>query len=310
MIDEVSGDLLQWLRGFYYVAMEGNIRLAALAMGREKPTISRQIKRLEQELGVILFDRSSGKMTITTDGEKLLEEARILFECVKFIKGSFAKGESQFKGKIAMAVSPAIVGNILPEYIDDFLKRFPETKFHITGGTRERILEEVDSSKVDFGICLSTGYEKSFQCYDFFESGSILIAPKNNSFFAKNKIPSLEEISKSPLIFLSHQGLSSAIEDCFVERDLDLNIVVTHNNHDHVKKFVRYGMGSSILASHCVSSDEKEFFDTYNLDEYFPRRKYSIVLKKKKYASPLIREFIKYLNPDIDLPSPMDIYTE
>ena len=310
MIDEISGDLLQWLRGFYYVAEKGNIRLAAEAMGREKPTISRQIKRLEQELGVILFDRSSGKMTITADGEKLMEEARVLFECVKFIKDSFETDISKIKGKISIATHPAVVGNVLPKYIEAFMNRFPGTTFHISGTTRERVCEDVESSKADFGICLRKDDEKSFVCHDLFESGTVLIAAKGNHYFSEKNHPTLEDIAKVPLIFLSHQGLASAmLEPVFDRSGLDLNIVMTHNNYEHVKKYVAKGMGASILASHCISPEEEEIFDVYNLDEYFPPRKYAILLKKKKYISPLVREFIKSLNNDIHVPSLMDIYT-
>jgi DNA-binding transcriptional LysR family regulator len=83
MINEIPGDLVQWLRGFYFVAERGGVRLAAAAMGREQPTITRQIKCLERELGVTLFDRSSGKMKITPEGKILLEKAVSLFEDVK-----------------------------------------------------------------------------------------------------------------------------------------------------------------------------------------------------------------------------------
>jgi DNA-binding transcriptional LysR family regulator len=60
MIEEFSGNFLHWLRGFGFVVEIGNVRKAAIAMGRRQSTISRQIQCLETELGVTLFDRSSG----------------------------------------------------------------------------------------------------------------------------------------------------------------------------------------------------------------------------------------------------------
>ena len=64
MIEEIPGDLLQWLKGFYYVAEKGSVTQATIVMGREQPSITRQIKCLGKELGVTLFDRSSGKMKL------------------------------------------------------------------------------------------------------------------------------------------------------------------------------------------------------------------------------------------------------
>jgi DNA-binding transcriptional LysR family regulator len=83
MIEQIGGDFLQWLRGFYYVAKRGSVTQAALEMGRNQPTISHQIKCLENEFGVSLFERSSGRMELTPEGDALLEKAISLFESVK-----------------------------------------------------------------------------------------------------------------------------------------------------------------------------------------------------------------------------------
>ena len=88
MIEEIPGDLLQWLRGFYFVAERGGVTQATLVMGREQPTITRQIKCLEKELGVTLFDRSSGKMKLTPEGRNVLEHVITLFEDVKEIRNT------------------------------------------------------------------------------------------------------------------------------------------------------------------------------------------------------------------------------
>jgi LysR family cyn operon transcriptional activator len=102
MINEISGDFLQWLRGFYFVAKAGSIQQAVTAMGRASSTISRQIHCLEKELGVTLFDRSSGKMMITPEGNKLLEEAVMLFENMKQIKGEFNDVGIEYEGNISI----------------------------------------------------------------------------------------------------------------------------------------------------------------------------------------------------------------
>ena len=65
MIEEVGGDYLQWLRGFYYVAKTGSFSLAGLEMGRHQTTITHQVKCLESMYGVTLIDRSKGKCEYT-----------------------------------------------------------------------------------------------------------------------------------------------------------------------------------------------------------------------------------------------------
>jgi DNA-binding transcriptional LysR family regulator len=129
--------LVQWLRGFYFVAEKGGVRQAAVAMGREQPTITRQIKCLEKELGVTLFDRSSGKMRITPEGKILLEKAVSLFEDVKGIRNEFRKQELEYEGKIVIASTHAIIDSFLPRYVANFRKIHPRVNFHLEGGIRE-----------------------------------------------------------------------------------------------------------------------------------------------------------------------------
>ena len=72
MIEELNGDFLQWLRGFYYVSQTGSIRRAAQMMNRNPSTISYQIRSLEEELNTVLFDRYKKSLRITPEGKNFL----------------------------------------------------------------------------------------------------------------------------------------------------------------------------------------------------------------------------------------------
>lgn len=293
---------MQWLRGFYFVAREGSVRQAAIVMGREKPTISRQIRCLEKELGVILFDRSSGKMMITPEGRKLQKQAFELFEFVKRIKGEFRNEGIDYRGKIHIALPHAIIYTILPPYIKDFRRQHPGVTFQFEGAIRGMIYQKVENAEVDFGIALYEKGHKTLACYDWYESGLVMIAPKNNPYFPGKVFPTLKQIAEVPLILFAHLGLHEPlVEGEFANDWLKPNVVMIHNNFVSVKKYVAQGMGASILSEHAVSQEDGQIFDIYNLDRYFPKRKYVILLKKKKYHSAMVKAFIRTLKPDIDL---------
>jgi DNA-binding transcriptional LysR family regulator len=303
VIEEISGDFLQWLRGFYFVAEKGSVRQAAIAMGREQPTISRQIQCLEKELGVTLFDRSSGKMRITPEGKILQVEAVSLFEDVKRIKGEFKNEEINYRGKISIATTHVIIDSILPPYIEDFRRLHPEVIFHFEGGIREMVYEKVESGEVDFGIGVFDMGFKTLVCHDLYETALTLIAPKNNPFFPEGS-PTLKQIADAPLIMFTHRGsLEPLIEGRFAKERLKLNVIMTHNNFVSMKKYVAAGMGVAILAGHAVSPEDEQNFDVYNLDRYFPKRKYGILLKKKKYLSAMVKAFLRSIKADIDFSS-------
>ena len=181
MIEEIPGDLLQWLRGFYCVADRGSVTQATIAMGREQPTITRQIKCLEKELGVTLFDRSSGKMKLTAEGRILLDKAISLFEDVREIRSEFKKELLEYQGKIFVAASHAIIDTFLPPYIAKFRSSHPRVSFHML---REAFFRRsMKRSNPERRISASpyrNPLPGTMVCHDLFETGQKLIAPKGH----------------------------------------------------------------------------------------------------------------------------------
>ncbi len=289
------------MRGFYCVAETGSVRRAAIAMGQGQPTISRQIKLLEKELGVTLFDRSSGNMLITPEGKKLQEDAVTLFEYVKHIKGEFKNEQINYGGKISIAATTGVTYSILPPYIDQFRRLHPDVTFQFEGITRETVYEKVESAEADFGIAVFDKSHSTLVCHDLFEAGLIMIAPKNNPYFSGKALPTLQQIAKVPLIRLAHHGVfAPLIEERFAKDGLKPNVVMTHNNYFNIKQYVALGMGVAIIGEHAVSQEDEQSFDIYNMEPYFPKLKYVIILKKKKYLAPMVKEFIRTIKPDIE----------
>jgi DNA-binding transcriptional LysR family regulator len=302
MIEEIPGDLLQWLRGFYFVAERGGVTQAAVAMGREQPTVTRQIQCLERELGVALFDRSSGKMKLTPEGKKLLEEAISLFEDVKEIRNKFRKEELLSHGEIFIATSHAIIDSFLPRYILQFKSSYPHVKFHLTGGIFEDALEKVQAGEADFGIAFLDPTPKGILSYELFETGQKLITPKNHAFFP-GRSPTLKQIAQTPLIVFSRTGsVEPFIERTFSENQLKPNVIMTHNNFVSVKRYVALGLGAALLSGYAISQEDRETFGIFSLDRFFPKRKIGLLIKKRKYFSPAARAFIRTIKPEIQFP--------
>jgi DNA-binding transcriptional LysR family regulator len=299
MIEEIPGDLLQWLRGFYFVAERGSVTQATLVMGREQPTITRQIKCLEKELGVTLFDRSSGKMKLTPEGRVLFEKAISLFEDVREIRSEFRKEQLEYQGKIVIATSHAIIDSFLPRYISKFRTTHPRVSFHMEGGVFETALEKVDSGEADFGIAFADSVPATMVCYDLFETGQKLIAPKNNTFFPGTS-PTLRQIAQAPLILFSRTGsIEPFIERRFAKERLKPNVVMIHNNFVSVKKYVALGLGIALLSGYAVSEEDEKTIDIFSLDRYFPRRRMGLLLRIRKYLSPAVKAFIRTVKPSI-----------
>jgi DNA-binding transcriptional LysR family regulator len=299
MIDEIPGDLIQWLRGFYFVAEKGSVSQAAIAMKRGQPTISYQIKCLEAELGITLFDRSSGKMKLTPEGGDVLQNVISLFEAVKEIRSNPRNDRQQYQGKIVIAASHAVVDSFLPPYIVKFANHYPLVAFHVVSGVIETVFEKVESSEADLGIASIDSVPGTMVCHDLFETGLMLIACKNNRFF-RRKAPTLREIAQCPLILFSRTGsIEPFIASKFAAERLQPRVVMTLNNFASVKQYVSQGLGVGILSEFAVSEEDKMRFDIFPLSQYFPKRKYGLLIKKKKYFSPAVKAFIRTIKPGI-----------
>lgn len=298
MIEQIGGDFFQWLRGFYYVAKRGSVTQAALEMGRNQPTVSHQIKCLETEFGVTLFDRSSGRMELTPEGKVLLDKVVSLFEVVMEMKGEIGERRLEQKGKVMIATTHAVIHFFLPPFVADFRKTHPEVDLEIEGGGLEMILAKVESAEVDFGIAQMFSVPAGFQYHDIFQTSLVLIAPRKNPFGLK-RASSLQEISRAPFVFYPRSStLVPYVENRFLEAGLSLKVKLVLNNYDSVKKYVAMGLGVSILDDYALTENDRQRLDIFPLDRYFKARWYGLILRKRKYLSPAAKAFLRTIRPE------------
>ena len=300
MVEQFSGAFLQCLRAFYYVAARGGVTQAARAVGQAQPTITLQIQRLERELGVTLFDRSSRQMQLTPEGRVLFERAISLFESLKEIKAESRPAE--FQGRIIIASTHGISTTFLPEYIAKFRSTHPLVAFDTLGEGYDAVVERVKSAVVDFGISYyDSAIPDSVSCYKLFERGTVLVTTKDSKLF-NGKSPTLKEVARTPLVLLSRAG-SMEIEPLVVKRfeqaNLQPHVVLTNNNPVTVKQYVSFGIGAALVNELSITKEDHQIFNIYSMDRYFPKRKYGLLLRKGKYLAPHVKAFICSIKPDI-----------
>jgi len=299
MINEFSGDFLQWLRGFYYVAKTGSVSLAALEMGRNQPAISHQIKCIENAFGATLFDRSRGRMVLTPEGIKLFEKTISLFELVKEMEAEVDADRLEQEGKIQIASTHAVIQYSLSRRIVDYKRKHPSVNFEIIGGGVNVILDKVETSEADFGIASFNKIPDGLVFHELFETVPKIIAPKNNPFF-KSKRPTMKQISQVPFIlFPNSSSLTTTIRARFAEKKLEPRVVLVLNNFEIVKRFVELGMGISILDAFTITPEDYNRLDVLPLERYFNSRTYGIIMRRRKYFPPTVKAFLRTIKPDI-----------
>ena len=295
MINEFGGDYIQWLRGFYQVAKTGSVSAGARALNLRQPTVSHQIKSLEEHYQAQLFDRSQGSMTLTPEGQEVLNHAIDVFESVKTITKRLAQKKTYLEGKITIASSHAIVVYYLAPYVTSFKKMNPLVSFELIGGMLDVIEKEVSSNDADFGIAYIDPEDTRFDLQFLFGSSLSLIASKDNQFNIKEDI-SIKEISKLPFIgYPPSSTINELVVQRFKQYGCDINYLLVLNHFEPVKTFTRLDFGVSIVPDHTLTDDDREHLQIVSLHRYFGDLTVGIITRKRKYLSNAAKSFLAYL---------------
>ena len=132
-----------------------NFALAAEACGITQPTLSAMLAKLEDELDVRIFDRSNKKVTPTTTGAKIIVQAERAVREASRISEIVAEEKGSVSGPLRLAASPSIAPYILPEFIRQYLKSYPQVSLTAEEMRTENMLNEIANGKLDAGITIS-----------------------------------------------------------------------------------------------------------------------------------------------------------
>jgi len=288
---------LQQLRGFCCAARTKSISRAAEKLLLSQPSVSLQIKALEQELGTELFQRRGPRISLTHDGQRLLELARPLVEAIDGLEEAFSSlRESADRGVVNIAAGGSTIQYLLPPFVEKYTREHPQVDVRLHNVTGKAGLELLREGEVDFAIgpMLDTPPDITFHPIVTYEP--MLITRLDHPLAAK-KQPSLKDIAKYPLI-LPPKNLSTHrfVESVFAEHELDHDVKLEVGGYDVIKRYVELGLGISIVMSHCLSG--ADHLHAAPLRRYFPTRTYGVVLRKGKVPSPAAARFVETLRED------------
>lgn len=285
MLEQLSGNFLQWLRGFYFVARLGRISLAAAEMKLDQSAVSHQLRNLEKMLNVTLFLRQHKELVITEAGKQLFEKTIPLFEHVQSILAEVGRGPNALRGHISIATTHAIAENFLSDILVDFLQEYPEVTVQLLGGGAGSILDGVQAGGADFGIASQTGYPEHIIHKPLFDSQFVLISPKANPFGLPPR-PTFTDLENVPFISLPPQGTVEAfIKPMLFSRGIFFKKPIIANTYTLLLHYVRCKLGVTILDAFAVHKWADDFM-LFNIDEDLPPRRYSLIYRKQKYITP------------------------
>ncbi len=245
---------LRELRYFLAVAREESILKAAEALYVSQPNLSRQMKRLEEELGQQLFLRGSRKITLTEAGELLKKRAEEILELYQKTETELSSPPTEIRGDVYIGGGESYVLRLVAEAAHAVQKHYPAVKFHLFSGDMATITEKLDKGLIDFGIFIEPA---DLSKYDYLrlplvDTWGVLM--RKDSPLAEKDVVTPEDLRGAPLIRSRHSLDKSVITDWFQRRSDELNIVATYDLMYNASLFVTEGVGYAVGLEHIINT--------------------------------------------------------
>ena len=235
---------LQQLRYIWEVAHHDlNVSATAQSLYTSQPGISKQIRLLEDELGVEVFSRSGKHLTrVTPAGEVIIRIAGEILRQVESVKQVAQEFSNERKGSLSIATTHTQARYALPAVIQNFRSDYPEVILHMNQGTPLQIAEMAADGSVDFGIATEGsdlfGDLVMMPCYEWNRS---VVVPKGHPLIDVKPL-TLEAVAAEPIVtYVFGFTGRSKLDDAFVERGLSPHVVFTATDTDVIKTYVRLG---------------------------------------------------------------------
>ncbi len=258
---------LQQLRYIWEVAHHDlNVSATAQSLYTSQPGISKQIRLLEDELGVEVFARSGKHLTrVTPAGERIIGTAGEILRKVDSIKQIAQEFSNEKKGTLSIATTHTQARYALPRVISEFIKQYPDVALHMHQGTPMQIAEMAADGSVDFAIATEALEHFSdlimMPCYRW---NRCVVVPQGHPLCRLPRL-TLEALAEYPIVtYVFGFTGRSKLDEAFSHRGLTPRVVFTAADADVIKTYVRLGLGVGIVARMAV--DEKLDSDLVALD--------------------------------------------
>lgn len=291
---------LQQLRYVAEIARRGlNVSEAAAALHTSQPGVSRQVRALEEELGVEIFQRQGKRLVAVTEaGREILAGIdRALAE----IAGLKALGEEHAhpgRGHLTVAVTHTQARYALPKVVTAFKKRYPEVRLKLLQGSPHQLAKLVVAGEADLAIATEALADyPALVSIPGYQWHHVVVVPTGHPL-AKAKPLTLEAVAKHPVVTYDPSFTGrSAIDRAFEQRALAPEIALTALDSDVIKSYVALGLGVGIVSSMAVARAREEGLEALDAAHLFPTQVTRLAFKRGARLRGFAVDFVRLFSP-------------
>ncbi len=283
-----------------------NLTDVASMLHTSQPGVSRQIRELEEELGVEIFVRAGKRLTgLTPPGDALLPIVERLLLEAENLKRAGEDFTASERGGLSVAATHSQARYALPQVVRDFRALYPEVSLHLHQGSPRQVAEMLLSGEADIGVATEAlaDYERlvTLPCYRWSHS---VIVPPEHPLLDEAAPLTLEALSRYPLITyeLGYTGRAH-IDEAFERADRTPDVVLTAMDADVIKTYVELGMGVGIIAAIAFDAERDRHLRAIDARHLFRVNLTRLGLRRgawlRGYTYSFIESFVPTLTADV-----------
>ncbi|CAM3903715.1 HTH-type transcriptional regulator CysB [Rheinheimera salexigens] len=294
---------LQQLR-YIVEVLNNNLNVSATAenLYTSQPGISKQVRMLEDELGIQVFGRSGKHLThVTAAGKEVIELSKQILAKVESIKAIAKEHTLPDQGKLNIATTHTQARYALPNVISGFIQKYPKVSLHMHQGSPQQISEAASRGDADFAIATEALHLYSdlvmLPCYHWNRS---VIVRKDHPLAQLKRLLTINDVATQPIVtYVFGFTGRSELDKAFAAQGLEPHIVFTATDADVIKTYVRLGLGVGVIASMAMDAELDTDLVAIDASHLFDASTTKIGFRKGAFLRSYMYEFIQRFAPHL-----------
>ncbi|EID74689.1 LysR substrate-binding domain-containing protein [Imtechella halotolerans] len=273
------------------VAEHQNFTLAAEKCFVTQPTLSMQIQKLEDELDILIFDRSKKPIQLTEIGKKIVEQARNIVNESGRIKDIVDQQKGFIGGEFRIGIIPTVMPTLLPMFLNNFIKRYPKVVLKIEEQNTETLIQKLQDGHLDAAIAATPLLNESIKEKVLYYEPFVAYVPQNHRLYRNSKIDTSDLTMKDILLLEDgHCFREGVINLCNASKDYnEEHFQLESGSFETLIKLANEGLGMTLLPylhTLDLNPEYKQYLHHFN--EPSPAREVSIIYHKSELKLHLI----------------------
>jgi DNA-binding transcriptional LysR family regulator len=286
---------IRQLNYFLEVALQGSFSKASQNLHLSQPTLSKMVKTLEEELGVLLFDRSTRRIQLTDAGALVLSHTQNIMQSIDNLETAIAELKNIKKGEIKIGLPPLIGASFFPKIIGEFHNLYPNIDIHLVEEGGKMIEKALLEGSIDLGVVVLPVDEELYEVVPIVERELVLIVNSSHRLGKRTHVSFQDLRDESFILYSKGYALHDRVRDMCIQNGFEPNVTRESGHWLFISEMVSANFGISLLPETICHKLDPDKITTVRMSEPKVKWNLAIIWRKHHYLSFAAKEWIQFV---------------